>query len=222
MGTRILTIAAILFSTTAVGSAGTLSTTLTGNFTFDNDVVLFDVLLQTPAQLTVFTSSWASGGFATHLEMFDGTGTSPFAVSNGGVPACIPNGPAPLRDGLYCGDAEVHEGPTINDPLPAGHYLIALSQADNYSDGFDIHDPFTYDGVAGQNYTAVPGICDAYFCDSFFLTPNTSAWSVTFQFDTVEGNPTGTVTQVGAVPEPATSALLLGGAVLVACWRRRR
>jgi len=208
-----------LFFTGISVSAATLTVPFSGNFAFDNDVVLFDVFVKAPAQLVVYSTSYASGGFQPHLELFDATGTTQFTLSNGGAPACVPTGPAPLRPPGICGDAAIQEGATVADALSIGHYIVALSQADNLSDGFDVHNPFTHDGVAGRNYTAAPGICDNFFCDSFFLTPNTSDWALTFQFNTQTGSALGTVDEIAAVPEPATGVLIIGSLGILAAVR---
>jgi hypothetical protein len=225
---RIICKLALALASVIPGVASTIGFSFNGTFAFDNDVILFAVNLQSPANLSVFTSSYAAGGFTPHLEMWDGTGTLQFAQTDGGEPACVDQGgPAPRRDGTSCGDAWVHEGPTAADNLDPGHYLVSLSQSGNSSDGFSVLDPFTNDGVSGRNYTASANGCSpgVFFCDAFTAAPDSSNWEVTFNLSNVSGVPIGSVSDLApelGTPEPGMLALVLGGLSLIAAIRYRR
>ncbi len=208
--------------------AGSITGNFTGTFSVDNQIQLFEIDLATPGNISVYTTSYADGGFGTHLELFDGTGQQQ-AQSDGGEPACndaTPPGPAPVRPagpGQGCGDSWVHEGPTASDLESAGTYFVSLSQNGNGSLG-NLSDPFFWNGgvePSDPNYTATFGCPDSgYFCNLFSLQHDTGNWDVTFVVSSPDGIPDATVTELSSTPEPASLALLLAGLAGVLYVRR--
>src|ERR1700753_1554436 len=97
-----------VFSLCRPASASVLDFNFTGNFVQDNDVQLFTVTLDTPAVLTAWTTSGATGGFPTYLAMFGGDGTA--FTQESGDPACL-DGFSSYFNGS-CNDAEVSEPPS--------------------------------------------------------------------------------------------------------------
>ena len=142
--------AASLAALSPAAKAGTTSLTFTGTFTYDNDVRLYAVHLDTPASLMAFTTSGASGGFPTYLAMYGGDGMA--FTQQSGDPTCLAGYSAYNADGM-CNDAMVVEPP----PAPGqfmlpGLYYVALTQWDNGMMG-DLQDGFFHQDPADRNFT---------------------------------------------------------------------
>ena len=162
-----LAVALSVVSLASVSRAAAIPATFSGNFTFDNDVVLFQVNLPIAESLLAYTTSAAGGGFPPYLILWDGTG-SQIDQFNGGEPTCS-DGYSTPRPGVGCQDTFVFEGPFPSIYLAAGTYFVGLAQADNFSLG-DMSAGFTEDGAANQNYTNSLGFCGSgtvLFCDQF-------------------------------------------------------
>jgi hypothetical protein len=216
---RVAALAAVVVFLSPVMPAGTVTTSLTGNFVFDNDVVLFQVVLPISEGLAVYTTSAATGGFAPYLVLWDGSGTE-LAQFNGGEPTCSDGYSSP-RPVVGCNDTFVQES-----SLPAGTYTVGLAQTNNFALG-GLTDGFTEDGAANQNYTnSVGNPCGAgtvLFCDAAAgFTADTSNWTISF----AATNPLGSASEsVTIVPETAPAVDCLAGMTLMIAWlagRRRR
>jgi hypothetical protein len=129
-----------------------------------------------------------------------------------------------INNSTTCGSGHSYQGACLDAfgqiALPAGSYVLALSQAGNNSncpDGFpgDLGCGFSEQGLG--NYT--PGTTGDPGCNAFcgtFGTQETGNWAVDILNVT-------SATQVGASPEPSTWMLSVGGIVLLlAALRRRR
>jgi hypothetical protein len=95
--------------------------------------------------------------------------------------------------------------------LPAGTYLVVLTEQSNTPNGPDLDSGFSEDGQG--NFTAVPGVNNGPFVD-----PGNPDVTDTGSFALQVEN----VASATAVPEPATLLSVAAGALLVACLRRRR
>jgi hypothetical protein len=176
--------------------------TFQGDFTADDNVQLFSVSVAAPATVDMRSYGYAggttstgtvvpSGGFDTILTLFSASGV--FLTENDDGAAVDTD---PSTD--LAGDAQI----TAN--LPAGSYILALTQYDNFSIG-DLADGFIETGF--PNFTADPGFADGGACpgDMFKDISDTDgrcrngSWTVDFV----------NVSSVNAVPEP--SAPLLAG-----------
>ncbi len=110
--------------------SGALPVTLTGTLPNQGTALEQTFTLETPGNLTIFTTSYATGGFQTNLFLFDATGN----FITAGVPAGSPD----PNTGIV-GDTRLM---AMN--LAAGMYTVALTDfllnqsltATNLSDGF--------------------------------------------------------------------------------------
>ena len=218
MGLRLFAVGILLLCGCFTSSASTISFDFTGNFTLDNDVQLFTVTLNTPAALTAWTTSGATGGFPTYLAMFDGAGNG--MTQQSGDPTCQDGFSSYNGNGL-CNDAMVFEPPL--GTIAAGTYFIALTQWNNgmignLSDGF-----FWVDLVNDPNFTAGFGCSGSgYFCDPFTAAYDSSNWAVTIQLNNPDLPVQGSaIAGVSTVPEPSSALLVLGG-LSSAWWVRSR
>lgn len=173
-----------------MAKAGTI--TFTGAFTQDDQVQLFHYSVQNLAPVTVYTTSYAAGGFTPYLALFDSTGnflTEGFLNYNGS-------------------DASISWMSNA-----AGTYTIALTQYDNVSYGptYTLADGFTRSGQG--NFTEIDtGMYNGPF--ETFFGQRTGDWGVSFS------SPDPTL--AAGVPEPGTFALLAGGGALLLAVRLRR
>lgn len=168
-----------------------------GNFTQDDQILVFHYSVQNTGLVSVTTISFGSGGFSPVLSLFDNSGA--FQFDSQGYPT---NSDASL----------------VWNSVAGVDYLIVLTQWDNLSPGpgSNFRDGFSEQG--NGNFTAdlpfnlpTPG--------ASFLMPGgeqrTSFWAVTFESDEAT-----LVATDNSVPEPSTSALWLSGAVMLAAMRR--
>lgn len=110
--------------------AGALPTTINGALPNQGTALLEVFTLPTAGDVTLTTSSYATGGFQTNLELFNSTGNF--------VAAGSPSGTADPSTGII-GDSTL-----TTSVLPAGMYTVALTDfllnqsitATNLSDGF--------------------------------------------------------------------------------------
>jgi hypothetical protein len=194
-----LAVAAVL------GSAAPVS--FNGSFSEDDDMVAFAVRLNAAGTLTAQTDSFANGGFAPVLSLFEATGLQQLlALTYGGIGAGCPGLPADAATG-FCWDA------SLSVPLVAGDYLLVLTQDDNLPFGPTFADGFLRAGTGnftGPTFLGTPG--------SFTLVSGhqrTPEWSLT-----IDGADDVARTDV---PEPGTFALqgtALAGLLAWAIWRR--
>ena len=181
----------------AGASADTI--TLSGTFSQDDNIQLFDITQNTTSDLTIYTSSFAAGGFTPVLSLFDASGnfiTADDGSQNSGCNALL--SPDPNYDDA-CWDAII-----AFSGAPATSYILALTEDDNTFQGFVLSDGFSEDGngnFTGPNYDNQPG--------SFLLADGTQR-TADRTLNVVSADPTLSAQEVG-VPEPASGLLLLSG-----------
>jgi hypothetical protein len=184
----------------------------TGNFNQDDDRRVFEIVLNSPATLTMYSLSYgggvnaagatiARGGFDPLLSLFAGAGPSAVLINTNNDGPCPPLTQDSVTNA--CWDA------FIQTSLPSGTYTLVLTQSDNTPLGPSLGDGFARDGqgnFTGPLFTGQPGV----FWDA---NPNqrNSQWAVDIL----------NVDAVLDVPEPA-SMLLVGSALLVFALYRRR
>jgi hypothetical protein len=168
-----------------------------GNFTQDDNVMLFNFNLLNNASVNISTSSYASGGFDPTLTLFDSTGV--FIDQNQDV--SISNFDSFMTDSLL-----------------AGSYIVALTQYDNFPVANDTNNKLLSDGFtqAGNGNFTGPEFLDPAGPGSFINIDGlqrTNQWAVAIEVPDTVNNP-------AAVPEPST--LLLSAAGLAALYALRR
>jgi hypothetical protein len=183
--------------------------TYADTFSTDSDVELFSIrVASNTAPVTMETLSFAGGGFAPVLTLFD-----PY----GNIQAYDywqmhdPSDPPPVTpDPTYGLTWDAY----ISLVLDPGVYYLALTEADNTANGNLFTDPlFTHQG--GGNFTDVNSTGNGFWLtlpDGNFVQ-RTGAFAVQISGDTVTG--------VNAVPEPALGAAT-GIALIVLCGLSRR
>jgi hypothetical protein len=113
----------------AFGNAGVVYQQ-TGTFTFDSDTLLLPLSVNTPSQVTIFTTSFGNGsdGFEPVLTLFDGSGNSYLQDPTGGTTGhCGSRAVDPISG--FCLDAFIQAN------LAVGSYTVALSESDNIPGG---------------------------------------------------------------------------------------
>jgi hypothetical protein len=166
-----------------------------GNFTRDDNVLLFTFSLLNNASVSVSTSSYASGGFDPTLTLFDSSGV--FIDQNQDI-------------------STSNFDSSMTDLLLAGNYIVALTQYDNFPVADDINNKLLSDGFTQQgqgNFTGPEFLGGPGSFINIDGEQRTSLWAVDFQGVDAAGIPT-------PVPEPST--LLLFAAGLAGMYALRR
>ncbi|HWD98450.1 MAG TPA: DVUA0089 family protein [Bryobacteraceae bacterium] len=131
-------------------------TSYTGVFNQDNDRRVFYVTLSTPRIFRARTYSYAggatshgasvpAGGFDTTLSLFTAAGDLVAQNEDGG---CGNAGSDPVTS--MCWDAYLFAN------LPAGNYILVLTQSDNSANGPTLADGFVYDGGSSAQTQFTP------------------------------------------------------------------
>lgn len=210
MPKRLVFCFAVLLSAASPGFADTVFN-FAGALPQDDAVQTFLYSVQNTGLVTIFTTSFATGGFAPVLSIFDNTGNLQFYVDGATSNDCAHNGTDPATGA--CWDARL----TFNS-VAAEQYLVALTEDDNLPLGPTFADGFSEQG--NGNFTAEPPFNPPVPGGSFLLAgpiQRTGNWAVTFQ------SPDETLrVTTSTVPEPTSSVLLLTGVSMIAFWRRAR
>jgi hypothetical protein len=191
----------VLAGLQSVGSAGTY--TFTGNFGADDDRSDFIFALSVPTTVNLYTTSYASGGFAPVLSLFDSSDVTLGYDAGGIAPGGC--GSRVIAATGFCLDAY------LTAILSPGSYRVVLTEYDNLPSGANLSDGFARDGQG--NFTAFPPIGDAFLDPGF--NPRSSRYSVSI----------GDVDSATQTPEPGTvltlGSGLLAGALLSALRARQ-
>jgi len=126
--------------------------TLHGTFAADDDMFTAGFALAVPANITIDTTSFATGGFAPVVSLFDSLGNL-LVFDDGGVAplACGPRAVDPATG--FCLDAY------INGLLAAGSYTVVLTEWDSVPFGPTLSDGFLEQGAG--NFTGGPFLLNA-------------------------------------------------------------
>lgn len=203
----IIAVLAAMFLAPASSRAATLS--FSGTYTFDSDVTLIPLILNSNSLITVQSYGYGGstalsvnpGGFAGSLSIYDSTGTQVANDFLGGTAVGAGCSHAGSQDPVttFC------EDPSLSFSGIAGNYILAFSVQPNdgplfLADGFGL--------PAGTNFGAVP------FVDPGDLTGQTirnGNWFLQVNLD--GGTP---------VPEPASLLLSAAGLTTLILIRRKK
>jgi hypothetical protein len=207
---------ALLFASffTAATELRAANITLQGAFASDDVVQLFDVVLNSAASVDLRTYGYAGGtasnaqaiprgGFDPVLTLFDASGI--FIVEND-------DGAGVASDALTLQAFDAR----ITTTLSSGHYILALTQYDNFVTGLSLSDGFDEAGhgnfTADPSFTAGPPCASGQFRDTSDITGacRNGNWTVDFLNVT-----SATARSAAAVPEPSTYGLLLLGSLML-------
>jgi hypothetical protein len=213
-----------LMASCSSGIASTIN--FSGNFIFDDDVQFFAYTSPTTGNVTVNTISFADGGFAPILALYDSNGVFQFLSDGVANNDCTVANQADTLGSGFCYDA------SLNWNSVAGvTYFVALSQYSNFPTMADIPvltfpgNPSTWNNAAtfqeyGNHFFTAgapfgPGCGQSGFCLNEPPPGNARGtnWEVVFT------GPDGLIAQ--PVPETSTVFLVLGGLAIL-CGRLLR
>lgn len=195
----------LLAALSAPAAAASLS--FSGNLAQDDSIATFGFVLGSPGSVTLQTFSYSGGtnaqgavispgGFDPVVSLFDSLGNL-VLTQDDAVPEC--NGVASDPVTSECFDI------LAVATLPAGSYLVAITQFDNQPIGPDFASGFRQ---SGANFTAIFECDSGQFCD-VDADSRTSFWAAD-------------VSGAAVVPAPAAGGLLslAVGVLAAARWRR--
>jgi hypothetical protein len=183
-----------------------------GALAADDSVQTFLYSVQNTSLVTIDTTSFATGGFAPILSVFDNTGALQFYNVGPATNDCVNNAKDPATGA--CWDARL----TWNS-VAGVQYIVTLTEDDNLPLGPTLADGFFEQG--NGNFTAKPPFNPPVPGGMFLLSgpiQRTGNWAVTFQ----SADPTLTASIPTAVPEPSSAAVFLTLAASFAIRRRTR
>ena len=198
--------AAVLFFAQAESRAASIS--FSGTFTYDSDVALIPLVLNSNSVITIQSYGYGGasglsvnpGGFAASLSLYDSTGTQVDHDYIGGTAVGLGCSHAGNQDPVtgFC------EDPSISFAGISGNYTLALSVQPNdgplfLADGFGL--------PAGTNFGAVPFVDPGDFSGQTIRNGN---WFVQVDLDG------GT-----AVPEPGSLLMSVAGLATLIAIRRK-
>lgn len=223
--------AALVSSLTLFGAQTADAAVLSGTFAQDNDIQFFTFTLASDTNVSIGSTSFATGGFVPWLTIWDSTGQFYMGGSNGDSgDTHITN--AGFQAGTYYGAVYVWHN---FDPGAAG--FSGAGPGTNFA---DVYDPaqFWHNGAfdVNPNYTVTESLCIGtpgnFVFDIGGCASRSGDWALNIVADAGlsgvspypagggnggNGNGNG-----GNVPEPGTLALLAGGLGGFASARRRR
>jgi hypothetical protein len=184
--------------------------TFSGTFSQDDNVQLFNITQSVTDDLTVYTSSYAEGGFTPVLSLFDASGN--FITADDGSQNSGCNAPLSpdTTNTTACWDAII-----VFPGAPGSSYILALTEDDNTFQGSVLSDGFSEDG--NGNFT---GINNGYG-GSFQLadgTQRTADWTL----NVVSADQQLDAQEQTSVPDLGSGILLLNGLGLLTVARGAR
>ena len=215
MQIRYLTLGLIaVFSCPAFGA---FSYNAAGSFHVGNQVDLFRFTLTSTNSITIFTDSYASGGFDPFVGLFD-SGYNQI-VLNDDDPAGCTGSPVPMAPNGTCLDSFVQTS------LVAGTYWVSLTQAGNNPTG-GLGDPFQFSPFSADPQVNNPGFaCDSVspgdsFCvaSTFAVTFPTWAIHIIGDIDTNVSPFSFQNVDPLSLPEPASGFTSAAGLIFIA-WK---
>jgi hypothetical protein len=208
---KLLAIAILGSCLTAATTAFSAEVDFKGNFLHDNDVLRFDFSVGLPnTNITIFSSSWITGGFDPILAIWDSAGNQIEEQDDGGAVGSQQSNSISYNYGEF--------DSFLNINLDTGNYIATLTQYDNLSVSTLLAGGFLRD--ADPLFTSVFGCSSGSFCEGSLVDSNnnpvepnrTSDWELHFlNVDNVNLN---------TIPEP--SGLILVGLACLALVGSRK
>lgn len=183
------------------------ATPTSGSFVYDDELVINRFDLGVTSQVSAATVSWAQGGFAPVLALFDDTSGLLLQLDRGDHVCGDPGAGAADPATGFCWDA------FFSTVLPAGHYALVLSQSGNEPAG-DRGPGQTfaelYPQTGNVDYTGLANLGQPGF---HFISPGGFERNGSWSFD-LRSTPL-------QVPEPALPGLLVVAALALTAATRR-
>jgi len=214
-----------LMASCSLASAVTIP--FTGSFIFDDDVAFFQFQSPLTDFVTVSTSSFASGGFAPMLALYDSSGLLLFTADGVALSDCSIAGPdlAP-PGGTGLGTGLCYDTAITWNATAGVNYYVALSEYDNLANPSGIlpvtqpvntwNNPSTFPRSGDPDFTTEspfgPGCGQSGFC---LNTGEARGQNFALTFTGPDGLLAGPAVPA-PIPETSSIFLLLGGlAILV-------
>jgi len=194
----LLFVALLAFCGAGVAKAELINYTYSGNLTHYNDVLFFNITMDEPGSVTMFSSSWVRGGFDPILAIWDSSGNKIYQQDDGHNTGTTWVNGIEYAHGAW-------DSYFTTDPLAVGLYSISIAVFANFSVSNSLADGFRYDGDADAWLDA---------SRSFFEFHILGVASVEVIEPTPDPNPAPT-------PEPGT-VLLMGAGLLGMLGMRKR
>ena len=187
--------ACLLGWTAGPALAGTVD--YSGTFAYDDDLALIPVTVGAGQGVAINTTSFAAGGFAPLLSLFDRLG---ILLAVGSTDGCTVPDPS-LQ---FCWDTSIRA-----PELAAGVYTVALTEDNNTAVGPTLADGFQWGTGQSNNFTGPQFLGDSGSFIIFGGYQRTSAWALQ-------------VAITDSVPEPSATVPLCALLLAMAVGRLRR
>lgn len=175
-----------------------------GIFKYDNDVAILNFSVGAPSTVTVFSSSWVSGGFDPILAVWDSSGNVVAQQDDGA------NAGSTLSNGVWYNHGTWDSYYSVL--LTAGSYQASIAQYNNFALGSNLSLGFTHDSdrFFTRIYGSAPLFNGVWDADD----PRTGNWA--FHILNVE-----TANQQ-RVPDMSSTVALLGMVIMALVGLKRK
>ena len=134
----LLFVALLAFGCAGVAKAELINYTYSGNLAYHNDVLFFNIAMDEPGSVTMFSSSWVRGGFDPIIAIWDSSGNKIYQQDDGNnIGTTWVNG-IEYAHGSW-------DSYFTTDPLAVGLYRISIAVFANFAVSDSLADGFRYD-----------------------------------------------------------------------------